>query len=164
MTAQAMEAQMVKAEAGLVLQRERQDANATQGSLLLDGQLLCRTLENRAPVRPGVKEPGQSRIPAGTWQLGLRCTGGFFNRYTARWDWHGPMVEVLLPGWKYVLFHVGNYHYNTDGCVLVGESFLRHPSAGLAVGQSRAAYERVYPQLRALAEAGAALTVKDEQA
>ena len=72
------------------------------------------------------------------------------------------MVEIKLPGWQYVLFHVGNYHTDTAGCVLVGTSLGRHEAKGLAVWSSSDAYARVYPKLLAFVEAGGSLTVVDE--
>ncbi|MAC38201.1 MAG: hypothetical protein CMH93_01530 [Oceanicaulis sp.] len=147
----------------LVLQRLEHDDRATLGELMLDGRRLCYTLENRPPRQPGVKEPGDSRIPAGDWALGLREEGGFYNRHRARWPWHGPMVEILLPGWQWVLFHTGNYHTDTAGCVLTGESY-GDSDRGLAVWQSRVAYVRVYPELLDLARQGGRLIVRDEVA
>jgi len=146
----------------LALQRLRHDDHATQGELMLDGERICYTLENRPPLEPGIKEPGRSRIPAGTWPLSLRYEGGFHQRYTRRWAWHEAMVEIKLPGWQYVLFHVGNYHTDTAGCVLVGSSPGEHATKGLAVWSSGNAYARVYPALLACAEAGGSLTVVDE--
>jgi len=146
----------------LVLQRIRHDDQATQGNLYLAGKRLCSTLENRPPKTPGVKEPGSSRIPEGRWQLRLRAEGGFYQRYTKRWAWHGAMVEIVLPGWKHVLFHVGNYAENTDGCVLVGKTLGEHEEEGLAVWASREAYEEVYPTLLSLASEGGFLEVRDE--
>lgn len=147
--------------AELVLQRQRFDAHATLGELTLDGERLCYTLEDRPPRTPGVKEPGVSRIPAGTHPLGLRTEGGFHQRYTAKWDWHGPMVEILLDGWKWVLFHTGNYHTDSEGCVLVGESPGEHEGA-LCVWKSTTAYTRIYPALLAHAQSGGTLILRDE--
>ena len=147
---------------GLVLQRLKHDDKATQGELYLDGALICRTLENRPPVVPGVKEPGESRIPAGRYPLRLRTEGGFFTRYTRKWAWHGAMAEIVIPGWQYVLFHIGNYHKDTAGCILVGESHGQSDQYGLAVWRSTAAYRRVYSALMGFGESRDILSVRDE--
>jgi len=151
----------------LLLRRLRHDDHATLGRLAVINNEggwtdIAWTLENRPPREPGVKEPGLSRIPAGTHALGLRGTGGFYNRYTERYDWHGPMVDILLPGWKYVLFHIGNYHRDTDGCILVGDSPGVEHDGTLAVWKSAMAYRRVYPALRTIAEAGGTIMIEDE--
>jgi hypothetical protein len=146
----------------LILLRMRHDARATLGRLILRQRPLCYTLEDRPPKVPGVKEPGHSRIPAGRWPLRLRGEGGFHDRYTRKWSWHAEMVEIVLPGWTYVLFHAGNYHSDTAGCVLVGESW-GESAHGLSIWSSQAAYEDIYPVLRAHAAKGGFLTIVDEK-
>jgi hypothetical protein len=146
----------------LVLHRLKHDDKATQGELRLDGERLCYTLENRPPHVPGVKEPGLSRIPAGLHRLITRSVGRFNTTYRKQYAWHGPMIEILLPGWTAVLFHKGNYHYDTDGCVLLGDALGQHDEHGLTVWSSGDAYARVYPALLELAEAGEALEIRDE--
>jgi hypothetical protein len=147
----------------LVLSRIKHDANATQGELTLDGVRLCYTLENRPPRDEGVKEPGLSRIPAGTWPLQLRTEGGFHTRYASMFGAaHHGMVEILIPGWKYVLFHIGNYHSDTDGCVLLGSELGTSPAKGLCVWRSRDAYREVYPRLLEAVRNGASLVIEDE--
>jgi hypothetical protein len=153
--------------ADLILRRREHDDFATLGRLYSrEGaaeQFLCWTLENRPPRKPGAKEPGHSRIPAGTHDLGLRAEGGFHNRYHNRWPgWHEAMVEILLTGWQYVLFHIGNYHTDTQGCVLIGDDHGKHSDGSLAVWRSRMAYERVYPVLLAAAKGGGVLIIEDE--
>ena len=148
----------------LVLQRLEHDDHATLGELMLDGRRICCTLENRPPRVPGVKEKGLSRIPAGVHRLGLRSVGRFYDQYTKRWAWHGPMVEILLPGWTAVLFHLGNYYFETEGCVLPGSEPGRHAEHGLAVWRSGEAYARAYPDLLKLGRRSADFEVRDEVA
>jgi hypothetical protein len=71
------------------------------------------------------------------------------------------MVEILLRGWSYVLFHIGNFHTDTAGCVLVGETHGEGKD-GLVVSRSAAAYRAVYPALLTLARSGGELIVRDE--
>ncbi len=146
----------------LILQRLRHDDHATLGELLLDGKHICHTLENRPSRVAGVKEPGLSRIPAGRHGLCLRHHGGFYESYTGRWGWHGPMIEIDLPGWDAVLFHIGNYHTNTRGCVLVGRDAFEHEGA-LAVSRSTDTYALVYPTLLSVAQMDGALVIVDEE-
>ena len=143
----------------LELIRFETDDHATLGELVRDGVRLCYTLENRPPKVEGVKEPGKSRIPPGTYPLIARTIGGFHQRYTERWDWHGPMIEIQLEGWDAVLFHCGNTHHDTAGCVLLGESY-GDTAAGLTIFRSRAAYEAVYPVLTDAAMSGGRLVVR----
>lgn len=150
--------------ADIILERLRHDAHATLGRLYHGPLFLCFTLENRPPTVVGVKEPGLSRIPAGRYPLTIRREGRFHGRYKRRFPWHLGMIEIVLPGWEAVLVHIGNRHTDTAGCVLVGEQAGQdHGRDGaLAVWNSLAAYEAVYPALYAAAEAGGYITVQDE--
>lgn len=152
--------------ADLILNRLQHDDFATVGALFLGDERLCFTLENRPPRIPGVKEPGKSRIPAGTHGLSLRGVGGFYTRYTNRWPWHREMVEIDVvdpdASWRYVLFHVGNFARNTKGCVLLGETRGVSEDDQLMVGRSRVAYRKHYATLLEAAKSGARLIITDE--
>ena len=71
------------------------------------------------------------------------------------------MIEIDLPGWDAVLFHIGNYHTNTAGCVLLG-SAAGESEHGLSVWRSTEAYMRAYPTLLSVAQSGGCLIVKNE--
>jgi hypothetical protein len=74
----------------------------TIGVLLHNGRLLCLTLE----LGWLDNERDISCIPTGRY----RC----WKRSSGRW-------EVLdVPGRSGILFHVGNSHYDTTGCILLG--------------------------------------------
>lgn len=146
----------------LLLTRLESDGNATLGELhaLPGPHFLCFTLE--PPWRNN--EPGRSCIPVGQWPLRLRGEGDFHARYTARWPaWHREMIEVVVPGRTFILFHTGNTHYHTDGCILVGEQKGYDTTEGadgaLAVWASRDAYREIYPVLHKIADEGGQLHV-----
>lgn len=147
----------------LTLIRQRHDGMAVQGELHRAPApgFLCYTLE--LPWRGN--ERGRSCIPTGRWPLRLRGEGGFYERYTELWEWHQEIVEVVVDGRDYILFHTGNTHHHTDGCILVGEQRgydTREGADGaLAVWGSRDAYREVYPVLRACAASGGHLEVID---
>ena len=145
----------------IILTRTRADGLATLGTLYDGVHFLAHTLE--LPDRNNT--PRISRIPAGRWPLRPRSWGGFYEDYVRRFSWHGPMVEIApVPGRSAILFHIGNFHRDTKGCVLVGETWgydTAHDGALKVVG-SVAAYERVYPALIDAAEAGRFVTVIDE--
>ncbi len=147
--------------ADLLLIRQRADGMATQGELhrAPGPMFLCYTLE--LPWR--ANERGRSCIPTGRHKLKLRGEGGFWQRYTERWDWHAEMIEVEVEGRDFILFHTGNTHHHTDGCILVGEQKGRDTTpdgdGALAVWSSRDAYREVYPILRECAAEGGCLEV-----
>lgn len=116
------------------------------------GEPLCYCLE------PGAQRDPNPAIPAGTYALQLRTVGekhAEYNLYYAAKfgiGWHRGMVEIAgVPGRDAIEFHVGNKIADTLGCSLAGEQAIAPPGNGSGhweVGQSRAAYERVYPILR----------------
>ena len=147
--------------ADLILERIKHDDVSTLGRLYHGPLFLCYVLEDRPPLVPGVKEPGVSRIPAGEWELRPRDEGRIHATYCERWKWHEAMVEIVLPGWSYVMFHAGNNHEQTEGCPLVGEAYV-HTDNGYVVTHSRRAYKAVYPTLIHCARQGQKLTIIDE--
>jgi hypothetical protein len=116
---------------------------------------LCYTLEDE---QRDVKVWGETRIPAGTYKLGLRTEGSFHNRYLSRYgaDFHKGMIWVLdVPGFEWILWHSGNTDENTAGCLLLGNSQESNlvKKDGF-IGSSRDAYKLVYPRVLAAIESG----------
>ena len=116
---------------------------------------LCYTLEDE---QRDVKVWGETRIPAGTYKLGLRTEGGFHNRYLSRYgsNFHKGMIWVLdVPGFEWILWHSGNTDENTAGCLLLGNTQTSNLVAKDGfIGSSRDAYALVYPRVLAAIESG----------
>ena len=121
---------------------------------------LCYTIEDE---QRDVKVWGETRIPAGTYQLELRTEGGFHNRYKSRYgDWHKGMIWVKdVPGFEYILWHTGNTDESTAGCLILGNSQESNivKKDGF-VGYSRDAYAFVYPRVAAAIESGLRVSVE----
>src|SRR6056300_888421 len=68
------------------------------------------------------KVAGETRIPAGTYKITLRTTGGFHGRYEKKYGaMHKGMLWVRdVPGFEYILIHTGNTDEHTSGCLLTG--------------------------------------------
>ena len=115
---------------------------------------LCYTLEDE---QRDVKVWGETRIPAGTYKLGLRTEGGFHNRYLSKYgaDFHKGMIWVLdVPGFEWI-WHSGNTDENTAGCLLLGNTQTSNLVAKDGfIGSSRDAYKLVYPRVLAAIESG----------
>lgn len=139
------------------------DKDSTSGLLFeIEGNkrtFLAYTLEDE---QRDVKVWGETRIPAGTYKLGLRTEGGFHNRYKSKYTFHKGMIHVLdVPGFEYILWHTGNTDENTAGCLLLGNTQTNNRIAKDGfVGNSVDAYKFVYPRVAAAIEAG--LDVKVE--
>lgn len=122
-------------------------------------KFLCYTLEDEHRED---KVAGETRIPAGTYKITLRTTGGFHGRYEKKYgDMHKGMLWVRdVPGFEYILIHTGNTDEHTAGCLLLGNSQQTNfDSSNGFVGSSVDAYKRVYPPIAAALESGEQVTI-----
>jgi hypothetical protein len=128
--------------------RHSSNEEATLSKIYLDGDFFCYGLEDQYQE---VKVPGETRIPAGTYNIILRTDGGMTKRYAERYAFHQGMLHVrYVPGFTYVYIHTGNTDDHTDGCLLVGEF---QDEEKFTISSSRFAYTRLY---RAVIDAAAA--------
>lgn len=125
-------------------------------------KFLCYTLEDE--YRPlEAKVMGETRIPAGTYNITLRTVGGFHGRYSKRYgDMHKGMLWVRnVPGFEYILIHSGNTDEHTAGCLLVGNTQNENITKKDGfIGASRTAYERIYPPIAGALVSGKKVTIE----
>ena len=95
------------------------------------------------------KIPGETRIPAGRYQVILRTEDSPMNaRYGNRFPWHRGMLWLQnVPDFTYVYIHVGNKDDDTEGCILVGDGQISNVEERGQVTTSVAAYKRLYAKL-----------------
>lgn len=122
----------------------------TLGLFRIDCQFYCYTLEDEFRT---IKEYGETRIPAGTYDLELRTEGGFHNRYLKKFgsDFHKGMIELQdVPKFTYVLIHIGNDDDDSAGCILTGNTANNNLIEGKKgfIGDSTGAYREIYPIIR----------------
>jgi hypothetical protein len=132
----------------LRVDRIESDDESSLGKLFIDGQFECWTLEDR--YRQGPKVHGKTRIPSGRYRVQLRREGGFHSEYLKKYKepWHQGMLHVRdVPGFEYILIHVGNSHDDTEGCLLVGKG-KAIVEGHHYVTESRGAYDALYPKVR----------------
>lgn len=104
-----------------------------------------------------VKVKGETRIPAGIYELGLRQSPKFSKAYYV--DKDGNLSQVKsdrfarlhdliwvknVPDFEYILWHWGNTDDDTDGCYIVGTNTDTF-NGQKGVGGSRAKYAEIYP-------------------
>jgi len=122
-------------------------------------RFLCYTLEDE---HRDEKVSGETRVPAGTYRITLRTTGGFHGRYLKKYgEMHKGMLWVRdVPNFEYILIHTGNTDEHTAGCLLVGDSQQANfgDSDGF-VGSSTQAYKRIYPMVAEVLEGGGDVTI-----
>ena len=117
-------------------------------------KFLAYTLEDE---QRNEKVFGETRIPNGTYKLGLRKVGGYHAKYSKRFPHiHIGMLHVLdVPGFEYILIHCGNTDEHTAGCLLVGDSQENNQiTTDGFIGKSTQAYKRIYPRIAEAIECG----------
>ena len=131
----------------------------TLGSMKVNGVLQAWTLEDE---KRAVKVKGETRIPAGRYQIKLRKAGRIHENYASRFPWHqGVLWLQNVPNFQYIYIHIGNTDDHTEGCILVGNT------ANIAMNKitsSGIAYERVYKMIVQMLNRGEEvwITVEDE--
>ena len=114
----------------------KQNKDVTISQLILDGVKECFVLQD-----------GDKRIPEGTYVIKLRKEGGMHIKYEQKFGkkFHKGMLELQnVPGFKYILIHIGNTMYDTKGCLLTGTSFSEKSNF---VSESAKAYMDLYPKV-----------------
>lgn len=132
----------------LQLLRYSSQSEYTLGLLFMidpDGtrRFLSYTLEDEART---MKVYAETRVPAGIFKVIFRTVGGFHDRYLNRFGpvFHKGMLWLQdVPGFEYILLHIGNDADDTAGCILLGDS----AEPGF-IGRSTNAYRRIYEPVR----------------
>ena len=135
--------------------------DSTNGILIdkTNNKFLAYTLEDE---HRDEKKYGETRIPEGTYKLGLRKVGGYHAKYSKRFsDIHIGMLHVLdVPNFEYILIHCGNTDEHTAGCLLVGDSQENNQiTKDGFIGKSTQAYKRIYPDIANAIDCGEEVTI-----
>jgi len=129
---------------------------ASVGGVSIDGRLQCFSLED---LPHEIKVPGETRIPAGEYEIKLRTAGQMHTDYAGRFSDHRGMLWLqAVPNFEWVYLHCGNTAADTAGCILLGDT-LR--AAG-RVDDSVQAYRRVYGVVSNAILAGEPVTIAVE--
>ena len=75
--------------------------------------------EDPAPFAVSLEDPWKNN------QKNISCIPeGEYNCHLFMSPTHGPTFQVMaVPNRTYILFHKGNTHINTAGCILIAESY-----------------------------------------
>ena len=121
----------------LVLNRLKDNGKTTIGELMVDDLKLV-TLEDTYRKE---KVYSETRIPTGTYEIKLRTDGRFHNLYKLKMPYHRGMLWLQnVPGFEYILIHVGNSAEDSAGCILVG----MRAEGNDWISESTVAYIRLY--------------------
>ena len=120
----------------------------TIGRLFVDEVFQCYTLEDVVRDSSSPKVPGATAIPRGTYKVIIDHSTRF----------NKDMPHVLnVPGFTGIRIHSGNTDKDTEGCILLGNTW----AGGDWVGQSGLAFSKFFPQLQsALVNDVAVLTIE----
>ena len=130
----------------------------TTGSMIIDGSFECLTLEDRVRKK---KIYGESAIPAGKYQIGLRHYGGHHAKYSRKFpELHRAMIQVLnVPNFSDILIHIGNTHVDSLGCILVGNHVTNNKLEMGRLSDSTGAYISMYKKVIAAFDRGEIVTL-----
>lgn len=122
----------------LILKRMFQTPTETIGKLVHGDEIICYTLEDIA------REPkvvGETRIPAGTYQIKKRIEGGMIRKYRERFgNSHYMLWLQNVPNFQYIMIHIGNTAQDSSGCVLAGTSYEEYEPDKYRLLNSTGAY------------------------
>lgn len=129
--------------------------DSTLSIVTVGGEFLCFALEDGCREK---KVAGETRIPPGVYQVGKRTEGKFYENYKSRWG-HAFAIHLLdVPGFEFILMHIGNVIADTRGCLLVGLGVAFN--GNFAVNQSTAAYLQLYEVVKLAFDKGEAVEVQ----
>lgn len=119
----------------------------TIGMFLIETQFQCFTLEDEFRT---IKVKGDTRVPAGRYEIKLRKEGGFHEKYLAKFGpaFHKGMLHITnIPDFEFILIHIGNDEDDTAGCPLVGNTVTQNVTGKGYLADSESAYKRIYPKI-----------------
>jgi len=149
----------------LTVKRFADNGDTTLGAFYIDGVFQCFTVEDE---ERDTKVKGETRVPNGIYDVSLRASGGFHNRYAKK---YGSMHEGMLcihnaPDWKiekdgmtfqYILIHTGNTDNHTMGCLLLNDAVSGSTYSG---SSSVNAYKKAYPKIVKALNSGQSVTIE----
>lgn len=121
------------------------DSDTTLSIVSVDGKFECFGCEDEYRE---TKLAGETRIPEGSYPVGIRAVGGFHTRYASKFPkFHRGMLEVQnVPNFEYILIHVGNTDADTAGCLLVGTGAFAETN-NMSIQASVKAYTKLYQKV-----------------
>ena len=126
----------------LILKRFSGADESTLGLIFVEEKFFCYSLEDQFNEP---KIPGETRIPAGRYQIILRTEGGMHSRYSDRFAFHKGMLWLQdVPGFTFIYLHTGNNDDHSEGCILTGDGQVQNVTERGQVTSSVAAYRRLY--------------------
>ena len=116
----------------LLLKRRFKGSKYTIGSLYIDKEYFCDTIEDRdrglsdEMTEDNIKKIkiyGETAIPQGTYKIDMNTISSRFKDRSWAKPYGGKLPRLInVKGYEGVLIHVGNVAQDSLGCILVGEN------------------------------------------
>jgi len=152
-----------KAKKNYELVRFSSDTDSTLGLLFRSHaenkiKFLCFSLEDE---HRDIKIPGETRVPAGTYEIKLQTAGRMAPRYAEKFPWHkhGMLCLQSVPNFTGIFIHPGETDEHTDGCILVGNWVRQNITKSGMLKESVEAYQRIYEEIAPSLLAGERITL-----
>jgi hypothetical protein len=135
----------------LEVKRQPSAHGCTIGSLYIDGEFECFTLEDviREVPEEAVEKwkiPDETAIPSGTYTVVVNMSQRFKK----------PLPQLIdVPGFAGVRIHSGNDADDTEGCILVGKT-----RGDAQILQSRVAFNALFPKIKAALDRGETVRIR----
>ncbi len=151
-------------------QRIKDDGDATSSEIYIDEAYECLALEDQHNAK---KVYGETRIPAGRYQIKFRKDGYIYLAYKKRFaPWFIGSLEITgIAGFSRVYYHCGLTDDDSLGCPLLGTAIEWYQKNGrdcqrIKAGTSSRAYDSFGRQVTAALLNGedVFVTVRDEEA
>jgi hypothetical protein len=106
---------------------------------------------------------GETRIPAGRYEIKLRAAGGMHESYTERYKFHQGMLHLQdVPDFEWIYIHPGNNDDHTAGCILVGDGVSSNRQKDGSLSNSVMAYSFLYQEITKLFALGSKVFIEIE--
>lgn len=129
----------------LQIKRTNFTDKSTIGELYVNDEFFCYTLED---VVREEKIKNETAIPAGEYEITIT--------YSPRFKRYLPLLNDV-PNFSGIRIHPGNTHRDTEGCILVGMTKTKD-----FIGNSRTAFNKLYPMLVHASQQGEKILLKIE--
>ncbi len=121
--------------------------NSTASHLFVDNRPFCFVVEDGYRDK---KVKHETRIPAGRYQIKPRREGFFYENYRSRFGHKFVPHLQDVPGFEYILIHIGNTIKDTSGCLLLNRK-IGIDKDGNYFGEDSTSIYKLFYNLMALA-------------
>lgn len=125
--------------------------NSTGSHLFVDNRPFCFVVEDGWREK---KVKHETRIPAGKYQIFPRSEGKFFDKYSKQYGHKFVPWIYNVPGFEFILIHIGNFVSDTSGCLCVNRQIGLGNDGNYYGADSASVYKLLYSLMDKALERG----------